>query len=87
MSYPFDTDTTCHCGASYNGSDHCPACACEQFESYACDAGKLAIRIGELRIPAEETSSIGYVSQDQKELYRLDREFRNLTGRNRPAWL
>lgn len=28
-----DTETTCHCGAAYNGSDHCPECGCEQYES------------------------------------------------------
>ena len=31
-----DTETTCHCGTPYNGSDHCPACGCEQYESLAC---------------------------------------------------
>lgn len=31
-----DTYTTCHCGASYNGSDHCAECGCEQFESGDC---------------------------------------------------
>jgi hypothetical protein len=31
-----DTETTCHCGAKYNGSDHCPACYCEQYESQVC---------------------------------------------------
>jgi hypothetical protein len=31
-----DTETTCHCGAAYEGSDHCPACGCEQYESLAC---------------------------------------------------
>lgn len=31
-----DTEDTCHCGASYGGSDHCPACYCEQYES-VCD--------------------------------------------------
>jgi hypothetical protein len=29
----YDTLETCHCGASYEGSDHCPICGCEQFES------------------------------------------------------
>ncbi len=28
-----DTETTCHCGAAYNGSDHCPECGCEQYET------------------------------------------------------
>lgn len=32
-----DTETTCHCGGNYAGSDHCPACGCEQYESYACE--------------------------------------------------
>lgn len=31
-----DTETTCHCGAEYNGWDHCPSCFCEQYES-RCD--------------------------------------------------
>lgn len=27
------TATRCHCGARFNGSDHCPRCYCEQFEA------------------------------------------------------
>jgi hypothetical protein len=30
-------EDTCHCGAPLAGSDHCPSCGCEQYESY-CDA-------------------------------------------------
>jgi hypothetical protein len=29
-----DTETHCHCGKSYDGSDHCPWCNCEMFEGY-----------------------------------------------------
>lgn len=28
------TETHCHCGAHRMGSDHCPECGCEEFESY-----------------------------------------------------
>lgn len=31
-----DTETTCHCSADYAGSDHCPECGCEQYESGDC---------------------------------------------------
>lgn len=31
-----DTETHCHCTARYNGSDHCPECGCEQYESGDC---------------------------------------------------
>lgn len=31
-----DSETHCHCQAEYGGSDHCPACGCEQYESYSC---------------------------------------------------
>lgn len=31
-----DTEDTCHCGAAYRGSDHCPECGCEQYESGDC---------------------------------------------------
>lgn len=34
------TDDTCHCGGKFAGSDHCPCCGCEQFEttcSHVCD--------------------------------------------------
>lgn len=31
-----DTETHCHCGADYRGSDHCPRCHCEQYESLRC---------------------------------------------------
>ena len=31
-----DSETTCHCGAAYEGSDHCPECYCEQYESGDC---------------------------------------------------
>ncbi len=27
---------TCHCGGSFNGSDHCPCCGCEEHEA-TCD--------------------------------------------------
>lgn len=30
------TEDTCHCGAAYNGCDHCPECGCEFYES-GCD--------------------------------------------------
>ena len=32
----YDNETTCHCGAAYGGSDHCPECGCEQYESGDC---------------------------------------------------
>lgn len=32
----FDTADTCHCGANYGGSDHCPDCGCEQFQCQDC---------------------------------------------------
>jgi len=28
-----DTETRCHCGAAYAGSDHCGHCGCEQYET------------------------------------------------------
>ncbi len=31
-----DTETHCHCGAEYRGSDHCAECGCEQYESDDC---------------------------------------------------
>lgn len=31
------TERRCHCGADFEGSDHCPFCGCEQYERY-CDA-------------------------------------------------
>lgn len=33
-----DTDTRCHCGSPYRGSDHCSECGCEQYESDDCGA-------------------------------------------------
>jgi hypothetical protein len=27
------TETHCHCGAAFGGSDHCPECHCEQYEA------------------------------------------------------
>jgi hypothetical protein len=30
------TEERCHCGAEFQGSDHCPECGCEQYES-TCD--------------------------------------------------
>lgn len=32
----FDTETHCHCGGEYRGSDHCSECYCEQYESGDC---------------------------------------------------
>lgn len=31
------SERTCHCGAKFNGSDHCLMCGCEQYERF-CDA-------------------------------------------------
>lgn len=33
MVEPIDSPTHCHCGRRYEATDHCPTCACEQFES------------------------------------------------------
>lgn len=30
------TEDRCHCGADFDGSDHCRECGCEQFEA-TCD--------------------------------------------------
>jgi len=30
------TPGTCHCGSPMRGSDHCPACGCEEYEA-TCD--------------------------------------------------
>lgn len=30
------TETHCHCGSEFKGSDHCPECHCEQYEAI-CD--------------------------------------------------
>jgi hypothetical protein len=35
------TETTCHCGAGFRGSDHCPSCSCEQFEA---DCGRRPVK-------------------------------------------
>lgn len=35
-----DTETHCHCGSAYEGSDHCPECGCEQYESRHCPSAK-----------------------------------------------
>ena len=43
-----DTETTCHCGADYKGSDHCPECQCEQYESLHCD--KIAKKLSRAQI-------------------------------------
>lgn len=31
-----DTETHCHCGGDYGGSDHCYVCGCEQYETGDC---------------------------------------------------
>ena len=42
MTDRYDTETYCHCGAHYRGSDHCPACGCEQYETiHVRDCGHL----------------------------------------------
>ena len=52
-----DTKDTCHCGGKYNGSDHCPECYCEQYETYNedCEGMKLITDIqGDLNDAAGE---------------------------------
>lgn len=34
MSTQNTTETTCHCAAPFNGSDHCAECGCEQYERF-----------------------------------------------------
>lgn len=46
-TYRPNTMETCHCGASFEGSDHCPHCSCEIFESY-CDVDYRADKCAEL---------------------------------------
>lgn len=31
------SERRCHCGARFEGADHCGYCGCEQYERY-CDA-------------------------------------------------
>lgn len=38
-----DTEDTCHCGADYAMSDHCPVCGCEQYESGDCGHRVVAV--------------------------------------------
>jgi hypothetical protein len=33
----YDTETTCHCGADYKGSDHCWYCYHEQYQTNPAD--------------------------------------------------
>ncbi len=40
------TEDTCHCGGAFAGSDHCPCCGCEQFEttcSHVCDGESCSV--------------------------------------------
>lgn len=39
------TATHCHCGCDRNGSDHCPECGCEEFESVCSHVSASAMRI------------------------------------------
>jgi hypothetical protein len=51
VTYPANSGTserTCHCGAHFDGSDHCPFCGCEQYERY-CDA------IAAANVPASQS--------------------------------
>jgi hypothetical protein len=34
MPHQDQTSETCHCGSPMDGSDHCPNCYCEAWESY-----------------------------------------------------
>lgn len=31
------SERRCHCGADFDGADHCPYCGCEKYERY-CNA-------------------------------------------------
>jgi hypothetical protein len=42
------SERRCHCGARFEGADHCPFCGCEQYERM-CDA------IAEHNLPAWNT--------------------------------
>src|SRR4051812_25587461 len=51
-----DTETTCHCGASYQGSDHCPQCGCEQYESGDCGLTTVRTTVRRVRLPPPPSS-------------------------------
>jgi hypothetical protein len=61
------SERRCHCGARFNGSDHCPQCGCEQYERY-CDALYLAPE--DRLIPATESWVPGqrHAGYDPREL-------------------
>jgi hypothetical protein len=45
-----NTATHCHCGAPMQGSDHCPACQCEEFEC-GCDENNRLVAIATIDNP------------------------------------
>ena len=53
-----DTETTCHCGADYQGSDHCPACGCEQYEGGCDHRAALSPHAGPQPLEAEVLSTL-----------------------------
>lgn len=61
----FDTETTCHCGADYRGSDHCPECGCEQYESGDCGESSCPECGAIYGLPQAKASSYPYNAGDR----------------------
>ena len=60
------TETRCHCGAEFDGSDHCPMCYCEQFEA-TCDG---RVEIVNAHIP--ESTGRCLVVEDHEHRWFMD---------------
>jgi hypothetical protein len=75
-----DTDTHCHCGCPYAGSDHCPDCGCEQFESGDCghtygkDVGNMSYPLTTKdKLDAAESNGSGFfLTRDEVKAVNYD---------------
>jgi len=76
QKYRPDTEYVCHCGADYDGSDHCPHCYCERFES-SCDVDYNTDKYSEMS--DEELNKISHYVSAEMEKRRKDdfSSFRN----------
>jgi hypothetical protein len=59
-----DTETHCHCGAAYEGCDHCPECGCEQYETGDCGHVHLSAETREALRVMRRATPVGRMHDD-----------------------
>lgn len=78
-----DTPTRCHCGVEFGGSDHCPECGCEQYETELCQVcpDLLQEAKDQARLDCQIWENLGTGIEGDKALTRIQRHYLSIASR------